>query len=271
MKTMSQWNIMNRKNSCIVFFVLLALLIIFGVFVFNFCNQQLSPKVSDWGSFGSYVGGSMGIISFFLLYLTYNNQVKMNRWSQFEAILYKMVDNLYKLFQENKDDWRKVYDGISGYFAIDLVDVNLLNVTNMHDAVMQCYGYYSSDTSIERCMNIFTNIIEYVDDEESLDGHSKMEYYSFVSSQMSNEVMSVVMIQLIAKKNERMIKVLDEVGFFNDVQLDNRVLEKLRSLYFSKTTPNHMTKVKPIEEIKIDFGEENIGCFMDYYSNHIAQ
>ena len=65
-------NIDNNKqcSSCVAFWTLLSIVVIFGAFVFNFSGQRLSPEISDWGAFGSYVGGTMGFISAFLVYMT---------------------------------------------------------------------------------------------------------------------------------------------------------------------------------------------------------
>ena len=260
----------NGNNSCISFWIILVLVVIFGAFVFNFKSQQLSSDVSDWGAFGSYVGGTMGFISVFLVYMTFNNQVRMNRRSQFEAILYNMMNNLDKMCRESKEDWGKVYDRIDKYFqAAGLSDTKLLNTANVYGAILQCYGSCTSGTGVAKYMDVFSHVIEYMNDEDSIEDYRKTEYYAFVSSQMSNETMIVVMIHFIATKNQSINRILDEVGFFKDVQLDNKVLERIRLLYFPKTKPKYETS--GVSDGAFIDQEEESDSFMDYYSKHIVQ
>ena len=194
----------------------------------------------------------------------------MNRRSQFEAILYKMMDNMDKMCRESKEDWGKVYDRIDKYFqAADLSDTKLLNTGNVYGAILQCYGSCTRGTGVAKYMDVFSNVIEYMDDEDSIEDFRKTEYYAFVSSQMSNETMIVVMIHLIATKNESINRILDEVGFFKDVQLDNKVLERIRLLFYPKTKPKYEASGVSNEAFIIDYEESD--RFMDYYSKHIVQ
>ena len=255
----------DHDSSCLIFAILLAALSIGGVFFFNFHSQQLSANITDWGAFGSYIGGTVSIFSVILIYETYNNQVKTNRRTQFESLLFKTASNLKRLQTESIEDWKKVFDGICEYYKWDLVPTELLYKDNIFEAIERSYNYYSSETDIERFMTIFDNVVNYIAEEESITDNRKSEYYAFLSSQMSNEMMIIVMLQLIAKKKETIIKTLDETCFFKDICLGNIVLEKIRDLYYPKTS-QHTTKAPKIEIERccLDIGQ-GIGTFIDYY------
>ena len=67
--------------------VLISCAIILSVvfFVFQFHDNAFSDNISDWGSFGDYVGGIiLSLISIFLLYKTYKEQQYTNVITQFE-------------------------------------------------------------------------------------------------------------------------------------------------------------------------------------------
>ena len=68
--------------------VLIACAVIVSVvfFVFQFHDNVFSDNISDWGSFGDYVGEIiLSLISIFLLYKTYKEQQYTNVITRFES------------------------------------------------------------------------------------------------------------------------------------------------------------------------------------------
>lgn len=68
--------------------VLIACAVILSVvfFVFQFHDNVFSDNISDWGSFGDYVGEIiLSLISIFLLYKTYKEQQYTNVITRFES------------------------------------------------------------------------------------------------------------------------------------------------------------------------------------------
>jgi hypothetical protein len=66
---------LNSKWSIPVAIIVLSLLAVLLPFYFNFQTHNTSPLISDWGSFGDYIGGLLGVIisgiAIFLLWQTY--------------------------------------------------------------------------------------------------------------------------------------------------------------------------------------------------------
>lgn len=260
----------NQNHNYIVLgLVLLAVAIICSIFVRNFNSQILSPNIIDWGAFGSYIGGTMGFISVFLVFLTYNNQVKTNRRMQFEALLFQMAGNLKTLQTESRKDWERVFDGLCNYYGCDSCSTESLSRDNIFNAIRHSYNYYSSGTDIERFMTVFDNIISYIANESTVEDDRKKEYYAFLSSQMSNETMIIIMLQLIAKKKCEVKDILDKTCFFKGIRLDNNILERILVLYYPKTSKKTDFSVTNDNNTNMD-NEQGIGDFMDYYTKNIS-
>ena len=251
----------------------LLLVIIFGVFVYVFHDQQLSLNISDWGAFGSYVGGTVGIISVVLLYFTYNNQVKANRKSQFETILFQMIGSFKERFTARKEDWDKAYEHIEKYYiASGLTNAEIITKKNVIKAVEYSYNNSASDSNLNGQMDIFCDIISYIGREESLDEKDKKAYYTFLALQMTNEMLIIIMLGLVARNDYQEIEFLKKGDFFKNVDMgDNIVLDRIRQLYFSIVA-------NEIYKNQLDDNLDNLRhnaekfpeTFMDYYSNFIA-
>lgn len=95
------------QGTLIIGIIIFALIIPLGTFVYNFSNQAISHKISDWGSMGDFVGGLIGtIINFvnliFLVYITYklstidSNREKENLKFQSLISLNELRNNTYK-------------------------------------------------------------------------------------------------------------------------------------------------------------------------------
>ncbi len=263
----------HRKTNGVSFVLFLLLAITFIVFIYEFHHHQLSSNIADWGSFGSYVGGSVGILSVLLLYFTYNNQVKANRKSQFETILFQMTDCFKERFTEKKEDWDTAYKSIENYYAFgDLPDAKLINKKNVMKAIE--YSYYNNivNLNVNRQIDIFCSIIDYIDREDLLDESDKETYFTYLSSQISNEMLIIIMLGLIARNNSHEIEVLKKGSFFKNVDMGgNGVLNRIRQLYFSINANEVFINSHDDSEENLQFASEKLPeTFMEYYSKFIA-
>ena len=267
-------NSRHNNRPWIICLLIVLLTLLFGLFIYVFHKQQLSSNITDWGSFGSYVGGTVSIISLFLLYFTYNNQVNANRKSQFETILFQMSCNFKERCSERTEEWEKAYEGINEYYIVcDLVDAKLITKKNVINAIKSSFHNSILDTYLNGQLDVFCDIINYIGREESLDEEAKKIYYTFFSSQMNNEMLIIIMLGLIARDNRREIEFLKNADFFKNVDMGGNVaLNRIRQLYFS-INANEVYK-NPIEDI-LDNLRQNTQkfpeTFMDYYSKFIAK
>ncbi len=267
-------NSRHNNRPWIICLLIVLLTILFGLFIYVFHKQQLSSNITDWGSFGSYVGGTVSIISLFLLYFTYNNQVNANRKSQFETILFQMSCNFKDRCSERTEEWEKAYEDIGKYYIVgDLVDAKLITKKNVINAIKSSFHNSILDTYLNGQLDVFCDIINYIGREESLDEEGKKIYYTFFSSQMNNEMLIIIMLGLIARDNRREIEFLKNADFFKNVDMGGNVaLNRIRQLYFS-INANEVYK-NPIDDVLDNLRpntEKFPETFMDYYSKIIAK
>jgi hypothetical protein len=84
--------------------VIIILVVFLGIYFIKF-HSKLSLNKSDWGYFGSYFAGTIGIcfslLSIFLIYCTFFQQRKQ----QFETTFQQYISNYYSLLNLIKERW----------------------------------------------------------------------------------------------------------------------------------------------------------------------
>ena len=90
--------------------------VVFIPYILVFARNGISHQTQDWSYLGSYIGGTLGIVSVFLLYITYREQRRTNHVDHFEKTLLYHVDNIVKLQEKNKETIRFISDKIVGLF-----------------------------------------------------------------------------------------------------------------------------------------------------------
>lgn len=95
------------KQWLIPIIVFVSLLITLGPFVGFFYNHEFSSITSDWGSFGDYIGGVLGVIlsaiAVFLIWRTYTLQkVELTKTS--ESLEFQNTTQVFFKLLERKDD-----------------------------------------------------------------------------------------------------------------------------------------------------------------------
>ncbi len=106
-------------------------LLVFLAYFTQFKGMALSKNNSDWGDFGSYIGGTLGIIlttaNLIFLYYTFREQQNLNAQQQFENTFFNLLANHKQLVEESFDSKREIdyqiekaqIDEISGYQLLD--------------------------------------------------------------------------------------------------------------------------------------------------------
>lgn len=106
---------------CSIIVIALTFLIIIGLFIFNFTNQNISNEIEHWGAFGDFMGGTFNtVISLASLavlgYLTYVVSKESSEENKKQHLLNKRLE-IYDLFYQSVADIRH-----AGNQMISLVD-----------------------------------------------------------------------------------------------------------------------------------------------------
>ncbi len=95
--------IMDKQLRNYIYLASGILVVVISFYLFNFYGHSLSSQNSDWGEFGSYVGGVAGafltLLSIILLIKTLDSQNRNATISQFEASFFE----LFRLHKEITD------------------------------------------------------------------------------------------------------------------------------------------------------------------------
>lgn len=99
--------------------ILIGVLIILGSFILCFYKQDISDDISDWASFGAYVGGCFGFIYVIIMYMVFREQAKMAYKSQFESVFFDMLRTLREIWNpEVESKSIQLCDKISEHFNL---------------------------------------------------------------------------------------------------------------------------------------------------------
>lgn len=105
---------MSRKYLYVLLFILTALLAAVTFFYyFNNFKGSFSSKSDDWGDFGSYIAGTLGIVlstaNFIFLYLTFREQQVKSDRQQFESSFFNLI-KIHQDFVTETSDYKKRID-----------------------------------------------------------------------------------------------------------------------------------------------------------------
>lgn len=120
MKTTYKYKFSNKikdhlKSKWWIYIVFLILFLPVLFYMINFRDQEISDKTSDWGDFGSYIGGwYSAIIAFLAIVISW----KLNEMNSFEnkigrgidriTLSYYKIRDLYETVEKNNEDIDKV-------------------------------------------------------------------------------------------------------------------------------------------------------------------
>lgn len=235
--------------------ILIGIIIIVGSFILCFYKQDISENISDWGSFGAYVGGCFGFISVVIMYLVFREQAKMTYKSQFEAVFFNMLHTLREIWGAGLEiKSAQLCDKISEHFNVDFGG-NEVERTDVKKVMSYYMAVHKEDNSINHYFRYLYHIIKYVVTNEHLDDNVKTDYISLIQAQMSNTELLITFFNAIEYNNIKYISWLDSYGFFENLVTDSNFLDELKQKYFTETVFKHIQK-SPTDTVK---------AFMQYY------
>lgn len=253
------------KDKIIYVTVVLALLGTIGAYVINFYNSTISSNTSDWGDFGGYIGGTLSLISVFLIYYTYRSQSEMNYRNQFESIFFNMLNRQREIYQDIKGDilFPKLRNEIENHFSVSFES----NFTKVEAELLFATYFGLHISSRKDCLHYFRHlyhIIKYIHSDAIITPLDKKKYIDMIQSEMNDNQLFISLFNAIwwsskHKKNSDYLAWLDDYSFFENLQSPSKWFDICKKYLFPKTKWKHFTPNNAIDDIDlgdVDYGKE---------------
>ena len=221
--------IMNKTLiNLIVVFLILSALIFLGIYLYEF-NSGLSQDHSNWGAFGNYSAGTIGIclslLSVTFMYLTFKEQRRQrfeNNYQQYVFNYHSLLNLIRENFRHKKEhpeylSGREIFGRSFEVITIDKPIDTFKDIYNTHINVFQHYCNY-----IVELFEIVYNNNELNDKDRKyyIDRFfSLMSFYEFIffayyvkyilenkNSEKINEFMSLKLAEIIIDNNKVLYK-----------------------------------------------------------------
>jgi len=232
------------KNSLSIGFSFITLCFI--SYLANF-NKELSILNSDWGSFGSYIGGItspiIGIIGIVLTYSILNNQNKESHQTEFRymfEVLFEATEDKINIIHFKKG--RKDYKGnqairiLNREFASMITFIKQNNPNkNIVDVAYEAFDTIHKDANgsfspycknIHNCLKIIDNVC---------DSSHKKTYANLLRAQLSKDHMTFLLYNGIGSYDfSNFKKRLEKYTMFQDIENIPDISQDIKNLYNSK-------------------------------------
>lgn len=222
------------------------------LYVKKFGGNGPSPNLADWGTFGDYMGGTIGSIlgfaSIVLVCFTFVKQNNSQILQQFESTFF----NLLSLQIEIKNS-------ISGCLNIDikglsdkLLGSEYINelVKHIYTESLQCeysileYKQYLLDRfedldQAEQTLGFYFrhlyHIFKYVD-ESNIPDKMKNKYIGILQAQMNDNELHICFLNSFSKYGkEKFYPILSKYNFFENIRSKNSHFDKLKVELYPNT------------------------------------
>ncbi|MBD5379293.1 MAG: hypothetical protein HDR74_05280 [Bacteroides sp.] len=219
--------------------ILIGAIIILGSFILRFCKQNVSDNISDWASFGAYVGGCFGFISVIIMYMVFREQSKMAYKSQFESVFFDMLRTLREIKNDEVDSLLSNISGkLSCHFKVDF-GYNDVPIDDIRGVIKYYISYQEKFHRINHYFRYLYHIIKYIEHDKVLCSKEKCKYISLIQAQCSNVELIMIFFNVIGYNNQQYISWLDKYSFFENMQTDSIFLDHIRILFFPNTINKH--------------------------------
>jgi len=200
-----------------------------------FAKNGISHQNEDWSHLGGYFGGTLGIVSIFLLYLTYREQRATNHIAHFEKILYSHINEIVRLQKEHKVVIEKMYDYFIGLFFY-LGEYHYCNEYTKAQAKEVIEYVYSHLKNVELNDRSFEDLLQYIEYslkqvEEDILIDAKELYSLEIKNHLTTETKIVLFFHVVSEKNLHVLNLFDKYGFFKELNIDNDMFKYVVSMF----------------------------------------
>lgn len=246
MKTKTIKWIKEHGTILVIIFCLCAILF---PYLWIFGKNGLSKQVDDWAAFGTYMSGTVAIISTWLVYKTYRDQSIANKRGLFENSLCQKTDSIKKRLKEyNKDIKILCEDLLNPFKPISttmppkgctnkcyelalkrIFDYNIMNRNQNYKAIQKRYKI--NNEFVEEMEDLIPYIGEtfsYIREFPLID--KKGIYVSDMKSLLSEELKVVMFFYVISKPDNTLFHIFKEVGVFKWRNIENLLFQRIVEL-----------------------------------------
>lgn len=252
------------KNFRVISFIILLTIVVIillaiGVYIYTFGRNGLSPILSDWGTFGDYMGGTIGSVlgfaSIVVVCYTFVEQNNSQILQQFESTFF----NLLSLQLEIKDSIRGSIDMGREGFSAELIGGVYINELVKYIYIENHQSNYEIPEYKQYLLARFENldqseqtlgfyfrhlyhIFKYVD-ESDIPDKMKNKYIGILQAQMNDNELQVCFINSFSKYGkEKFRPLLSKYNFFENIRSKNSCFDKLKIELYPNTKFKFNTK-----------------------------
>lgn len=236
---------------CIIFSILA--LVPVSVYIYHFWGRPLPPHAATWGTFGDYFGGVLGtlfnILGVLLIFLTFKRQEDYSHIERFETTFFNLLDNQ-----------REIVKSLSGFFwepelaknvkvesysYITAFSNELAPMVNKVDDIsnyLACQKEISAvylkvyERIADQLGHYFRHLYHIVKYTDESDVKDKKKYIDIVQAQMNNNELYCVFYNSISDLGiKRLLPLLKEYQFFENITSKNRAFDLHASLFYTET------------------------------------
>lgn len=255
---------MNTNNNSVVNFILknrvavclgIMLLILLGSYICMFAPNGISSHVGDWASFGEYIGGALGAISVFLIYITYREQRKTNHQDHFEKVSFCHLKTIAKLQTTYLPKIEKMYNIIVMLFKNDLLDLKGYNKKDVESAISYIYTHINNFEEGENSISEFFMYIEYavkhIDADTLIDNKSLYVYE--VKNVLKVDSLVSLLFYLVSNNKTEQLHLYNQYRLFDNLHTDNALWNQTIDIF----CPSSKSFI-PSEENNFQYDDFNI-------------
>lgn len=229
-----------KFRSWIVAITIIALLVILGTYWWYFHNNGISDNVADWGNFGGYVSGTMGIVSVVLLLLTFIEQTRQVGKSQFESIFFELLNRQKLLFSEDNISFDNCCNEIKRHMNVSFDKNKKISKEDYMKIFSVFYEYHAKEKVFLNKFRHLYHLFKFV--EKSCVGNKKY-YIDIIQATMSNNELLMTMYNTIwysyNTKDMKFLEILDKYSFFENLQSEGECFDDMKKKIFKKTSWKH--------------------------------
>ena len=229
------------------FIVMVYVGLIIGVYTFFFFDRNISDQTSDWGSFGSYIGGLFTFVSVILLYNTLLEQRKENHRNWFDAGFNRRIHLLGRLYEENKVSLQDLSSRISQECHQSPFD----NDCDYEEAKIELSNLYvnnqeGGENYAECLCQYFKSTVFYITSDKFLNNKIKEIYLNELEQSLPQTFTNVILCVMCYLNEDDTIGQLRKYSTFLHFQSGNAGIDTLKDDIFSfrKDNDNNFFKSK---------------------------
>lgn len=230
-------SVKDKTFYVVVFILVIVLALYFIQFHSGFSNNQ-----SDWGFFGGYLSGVIGIVSIVLLYTTYREQRKTNHRDLCLGLLKFRIEQIIRFEKDLSDCLSVLYEKVMIPFSIDFE-------TEEEDGqpYWQTFGVISyiftgnnllneAKDSCERFYAAIRHAIDSVDTDDMLSDKERQDYVSEILWPLSEEAHTLFYFHTVTNADPNFIHMCIRYNVFSNLFSDCKIL---------KFSLRHLTEISP--------------------------